>query len=600
MTPVAVLVRPAALSHLVVAVRKNRITCLVLLLALLGLAGATLPAQAQPRLFGAGPPVNSTVTGTRFSQVPNFVGLSLVEARALAVKSGLTPRFVGATDPAARVGSQRPAFRAPIFAAGMTVVLQMQAVAPPSPEGRVPNFIGLRRDDADALARQSGLAPRFFGATDAEARVGNQRPESGSPIFRTGMLIGLQMTAPPPQEQVPNFVGLARDEAIALARNRGLAARLAGATGVDAHVGSQQPVAGTPIVRIGMAILLQMEAPLPLPQRRMPNFVGLRRDQARALADKSGLVPRFAGTADPDAQVDSQRPEFGTPISRPDMPVLLQMEALPLQGQVPNFVGLGRGEASDLAKQSGLAPEFAGAMDTDARVGNQRPRFGTPIFRTGMLIRLQMEAPPPPPVPPVDTGTGSTSTPGSAPSGSQSTPPNSSAPSNPPVTGPASAPPAPPVQSGPLPGSSATVPPGTRAPSQGTPQGTSGESCASRDLPSWLVASVSGSAVTTCPESTTRNWLLLLVIAGALTGGAVVLSRVARVVRPRVHVDPHMTGSARVVTRTVSNGLAAMTVSLEPADGPHIDVRYLLKHDARPEPDAVRITISAEGEKDDA
>ena len=574
--------------------QTRRFICLIVLLALLSAVGASLPAWAQVQSFAVERSPKPPPAG-RFPGMPRFVGLGRAQASALAGKLGLVPRFAGATDPEARVGSQRPEPGIRIVA-GMPILLQMQSSLP-SPQGQVPKFIGLRRGDADSLARQSGLAPRFFGTTDADARVGNQRPEAGAPIFRTGMLIGLQMTAPPPQGQVPNFVGLARDEAIALARSRTLAPRVFGATGPNARVSSQQPIAGAPIDRVRMPIILQMEAPLPLPQRRVPNFVGLRRDQASTLAGKWELAPRFVGATDPDAQVDGQQPGFGSSISGPNMVVILRMEGLPLLGQVPNFVGLGRVEASDQAKQSDLSPEFAGATDRDAHVGSQRPKFGTPIFHTGMRIWLQMEAPPPAPVPPAPTGAGGTSTAGSSPTPVPPTPTGAGGTS----TSGSSPTPLPPTPVPPTPVHPTPVQPTPTLGRSKTQTGAvTGETCNPRDLPSWLATSVRPEAVTTCPESAKRNWLLLLAAAVALAGGTFVLFRAGRVVNPRVNANPHMAPSARLATRTVSNGLAAMTVSLEPADGRHIDVRYVLKRDARPETDTTRITISGEGGTNDS
>jgi hypothetical protein len=81
-----------------------------------------------------------------------------------------------------------------------------------------------------------------------------------------------------------------------------------------------------------------------------------------------------------------------------------------------------------------------------------------------------------------------------------------------------------------------------------------------------------------------------------LAGGAGVLFGRSRIVSPQMRVAPHIGGSAQLTTRTVSNGLAAMGVSLAPANARHFDVRYVVKRDATPEPGTIRITISAEGD----
>jgi len=84
-----------------------------------------------------------------------------------------------------------------------------------------------------------------------------------------------------------------------------------------------------------------------------------------------------------------------------------------------------------------------------------------------------------------------------------------------------------------------------------------------------------------------------------LAGGAGVLFGRSRIVSPQMRVAPHIGGSVQLTTRTVSNGLAAMSVSLAPANARHFDVRYVVKRDARPEAEATRITISVAGDNDD-
>jgi hypothetical protein len=59
-----------------------------------------------------------------------------------------------------------------------------------------------------------------------------------------------------------------------------------------------------------------------------------------------------------------------------------------------------------------------------------------------------------------------------------------------------------------------------------------------------------------------------------------------------------MRNTGRLTTRTVDNGLGAMTVSVGPDDAPHFDVSYVVKCDARPESGSTKITISGAGGND--
>ena len=261
----------------------------------------------------------------------------------------------------------------------------------------MPNFVGLMRGEASALAQKYSLEPTFYGATGMDARVSGQSPQVGTPIFRAGMPVRLQMEARNlPVQRVPNFVGLSRGEASRLARQYGLEPAFDGATSKDARVASQSPEVGTPIVRAGMPVRLQMEARI-LPPQRVPNFVGLTRGEANRLAQQYDLEPAFGGATSKDARVANQSPEVGTPIVRAGTSVRLQMEArnLPVQ-RVPNFVGLTHGEASALAQQYGLTPFFDGATSNDARVGSQAPEVGMQVSAVGMPVRLRMDAPAPP------------------------------------------------------------------------------------------------------------------------------------------------------------------------------------------------------------
>jgi hypothetical protein len=62
--------------------------------------------------------------------------------------------------------------------------------------------------------------------------------------------------------------------------------------------------------------------------------------------------------------------------------------------------------------------------------------------------------------------------------------------------------------------------------------------------------------------------------------------------------DPQPGNMARLVTQTVSTGLAGSTVTVQAADTRRFEIRYVLEHDARPGSATTQIAISAEGADD--
>ena len=449
---------------------------------------------------------------------------------------------------------------------------------------QIPSFIGRTRSDASALARRYGVEPAFAGATSDDAHVTDQSPGAGTPITRATSRVRLQMEAQappvqhgpdisdffrpffPPPAQMPDFVGRTRGEASALAQQYNLTPAFDRSTGDDAHVTGQSPAAGTPVSRAAGRVRLQMEASQP-PLQRVPDFIGRTRSDASALAQQYNLTPAFDGPTGDDAHVTDQSPAVDTPIPRDGGRVRLRVEApIPPSQPMPNFVGRTRSEASALAQRYGFEPASGGATDSDARVGRQAPGPGG-LYAAGTTVRLQMEAPPPPP-----------------PARVVAPPPPA------PVVMP---PPPPPLQQTPAPQPPAPVvtpPPHLPAP----------PACVSRDLISWLTAAAERTASPTCPGSETRNWLLLAAIAAGLAGLAGgawwILHKPSDLPGPTPNFnDTPPAITAALTTRTGSTGLVGTSVSIQAADAPRFEIRYVMTCDARPRLDATRIVMSVDG-----
>src|SRR6266850_1073327 len=81
----------------------------------------------------------------------------------------------------------------------------------------VPRVGGLSRFDAEDRLRGAGLRAKIRGTRETDERerdtVLEQTPAQGRPLMR-GCEVGLTLAVPVPKVQVPNFVGLSRDQAL--------------------------------------------------------------------------------------------------------------------------------------------------------------------------------------------------------------------------------------------------------------------------------------------------------------------------------------------------------------------------------------------------
>jgi hypothetical protein len=95
-----------------------------------------------------------------------------------------------------------------------------------------------------------------------------------------------------------------------------------------------------------------------------------------------------------------------------------------------------------------------------------------------------------------------------------------------------------------------------------------------------------------------RAWLFVLLIAAVVGGVIVLIIRWLRPPDPPDRGEHDIRDRERLTTRMVSDGLAAMRASVQPADVPHITVRYVLVRDARPGSGSTTIAISNRGGQD--
>lgn len=316
--------------------QRTGLAILALVIALLTSSGLAAPCRAQT----PGPSRAQAAAQSNMTQA----------APAAATKSPATKLTVSPN-----IFSHVPATTSP--APAQTAPSDTPPAA--SRMATVPDFMGRTRSDASALAQSYHLVPEFVGAADNGATVTDQAPSAGAPLSQANGSVRLAMKAQEKAQKapsqggskfsdfvsdfanalsqskkpvpMPDFVGRTRNQAIALAQEKGIKWIFYGATSDDAKVASQFPTAGTPINAAAASVRLQMAAPEPQPQH-VPDFVGHTRSEASAMAPQYGLVPAFNGPPSDDALVTRQSLEAGTPIFHVGTQILLQIEA---QGPPP-------------------------------------------------------------------------------------------------------------------------------------------------------------------------------------------------------------------------------------------------------------------------
>lgn len=335
---------------------------------LLGLSAAIFMLGAPSASFAAGPPTKMAETGEfRAMPMPYVFGRHRDAAASQLQAAGFTPRFVGATGPDATViaqsidaGQARPR--------GAVVVLRMGMV-----EGggtTAPRLLGLNRDAASGRAEASGLKPLFYGPNEPGVLVASQSVPAGQQVAR-GTYIQLQMRAPTTILRMPNFSGLAMEEARALASANRLRATFSGDDGQGARIVSQTPTPGSET-----SAGADVELRLGISQIRVPRFTGRSRAVASAIAAKTGLVLDISGDGGDSARVSQQSPGAGRSVPPESHVAIVMAPAQAVSLIVPQVTGLTSAAAAAALAQSNLRMEGAGSPSATAVVMSQIPLAG--------------------------------------------------------------------------------------------------------------------------------------------------------------------------------------------------------------------------------
>ncbi|MEP6912548.1 MAG: PASTA domain-containing protein, partial [bacterium] len=198
---------------------------------------------------------------------------------------------------------------------GMQVTLFVSSLDPEAIA--VPRVGGLSRFDAEDRLRGVGLRVKIRGTRETDERerdtVLDQSPAQGRPLMR-GCEVGLTLAVPVPKVQVPNFVGLSRDQALrGLPRFFGELSR-GSVIAVDSRrppgtVVDQDPKAGT-WVRRGTPVDLYISRFLPQdsgPGESGPREPGPRDPERRDPETSQVVVPDLFGMTQDQAKLAIRR-----------------------------------------------------------------------------------------------------------------------------------------------------------------------------------------------------------------------------------------------------------------------------------------------------
>jgi beta-lactam-binding protein with PASTA domain len=236
--------------------------------------------------------------------------------------------------------------------------------APPPQETIVPNLVGMSEDQAKAALQRIGLTlgpVEWKHASQASGTVISQNPVSNSRVA-PGAPVSFVLSAGPEIRMipVPSVVGLALASAELQLTTFGLRVGTISKAFSDRvpvnSVISQDPQAGARIEE-GGAVNLVIAAQRPRPRVRVPNLVGLQKNQAIEMLRRSGLsvgtIEAVPSAAHPVGQVMEQVPAARTNVFRGSA-VNLTVSDGPRMVLVPNLVNMTIQAATQVLQNAGL------------------------------------------------------------------------------------------------------------------------------------------------------------------------------------------------------------------------------------------------------
>jgi serine/threonine-protein kinase len=285
-------------------------------------------------------------------EVPNLVGLSLVEARRQAASLGLD----------LRIQDQRPSEEVP----PETILEQRPAPGQRLAKGSalyvivcsgremvtVPDLTGLTLSRAREELSRLGLVLEESRAPDSQVPPGvviRQSPAPGGQVTR-GTTVVAVVSSGPGTKELPDLRGMPRAEAEKVLADLGFELVVRG-TRPNASVAVDSILEQTPSPGTLLDAGKKVYVVLSLGQQGLvaPDLVGKSLREAREIAARQGLTLVVEGATNPEDAVESQNPAPGQPLSGAEIHVASHQTAV-----VPRLQGSTVEEAKERLEALGL------------------------------------------------------------------------------------------------------------------------------------------------------------------------------------------------------------------------------------------------------
>jgi beta-lactam-binding protein with PASTA domain len=328
--------------------------------------------------------------------VPNVVGLTLDEARALLSPFSIQRSHREALEPGGTVVDQDPRPPAMLPAgAAVRIVLSDGSLV------RVPRFIEMNIGEVrQRLAKSRDLKPQttlVTGSTRAQIVVG-QDPAPGA-LVKRGSVLRLQVSAGP---EVPEMIDVPTVVGLPLQRAQTRLQRFKVEwTEQPSRVATGQVVSQVPKTPAraapGSTVQLVISSGAPAELFELPNVVGRSFSDAQRLLVEFRVTRVPKGSSAPRDEVLAQTPSAGAMVS-PGSAVALEISD-GSRVRVPELRNRTVAEARGAADAAGirLQPDTVAA---DATVVAQRPDADVEV-RRGSAVVIEVAEPPPPATPPL-------------------------------------------------------------------------------------------------------------------------------------------------------------------------------------------------------
>lgn len=232
-------------------------------------------------------------------------------------------------------------------------------------------------------------------SNDPKDSVTDEQPAAGSKV-RQGSLVTLTVSDGPQPAQVPNFVGMDVNDAIALAKKQGLLLDTAGRQsfpGVANNVvGAQDIAAGGQIERTTMihATVSTGSGNAAAQNTTIPNLVNMKYADAIAQLNGGGFSPalKFSVQAENNGLIVAQDPAPGTQ----GLSGAMVTVTLSVSGEVPDTEGLSLADAQTALLQNGYRidkVQYTTSEGADGKVVRTHPEVGTSLA-PGSFVTLMV------------------------------------------------------------------------------------------------------------------------------------------------------------------------------------------------------------------